>query len=72
MLGNKALEEIENLKMATKGLIHYFFCYLLIYDEMSTEYCLVSCENWCCNSENGLKNTFYWSSFVALCIKSQI
>ena len=54
MLGNKPLQEIENLKMATKGLIHYFFCYLLIYDEMSIEYCLVSCENWCCNSENGL------------------
>ena len=54
MLGNKPFQEIENLKMATKGLIHYFFCYLLIYDEMSTEYCLVSCENWCCNSENGL------------------
>ena len=25
MLGNKSLQEIENLKMATKGLIHYFF-----------------------------------------------
>jgi len=25
MLGNKPLQEIENLKMATKGLIHYFF-----------------------------------------------
>ena len=55
MLGNKSLQEIENLKMATKGLIHYFFFgYLLIYDEMSISYCLVSCENWCYNSENGL------------------
>ena len=53
LLGNKPLEEIENLKMATKWLIHYFFCYLLMYDEMSIAYCLVSCEN-CCNSENGL------------------
>ena len=37
MLGNKPLQEIENLKMATKGLISYFFSYLLIYDydEMS-------------------------------------
>ena len=37
MLGNKPLQEIENLKMATKGLIHYIFSYLLIYDydEMS-------------------------------------
>ena len=35
MLGNKPLKEIEKLKMATKALIHYFFCYLLIYDEMS-------------------------------------
>jgi len=32
--GSTNLQEIENLKMATKGLIHYFFCYLLIYDEM--------------------------------------
>ncbi|KAG2649299.1 hypothetical protein PVAP13_1NG115244 [Panicum virgatum] len=24
LLGNKPLEEIENLKMATEGLIHYF------------------------------------------------
>ena len=33
--GALLLMQDQNLKMETEGLIHYFFYYLLVYDEMS-------------------------------------